>query len=127
MPTDYGPVAIWGVAAVVGLATFAVRGSFVYLFGRIETVPPRVTRALRFVPPAVFAALVVPSLVVVDGSADLVPVAVSASASEGVSVAVGNERLLAGLVAAGAAWVTEDVFATIAAGMLTLWFLRFVV
>ncbi|ELZ33274.1 hypothetical protein C474_04320 [Halogeometricum pallidum JCM 14848] len=125
MPTDYGPVAVWGVAVVVGLITFAVRGSFVYLFGRVETVPPRVTRALRFVPPAVFAALVVPSLVVVDGSADLVPVAVSAS--EGLSVTVGNERLLAGLVAAGAAWVTEDVFATIAAGMLTLWLLRFVV
>ena len=125
MPTDYGPLVVWGVAAAVGLATFAVRGSFVYLFGRIETVPPRVTRALQFVPPAVFAALVVPSLVVVDGSAALAPVSVSVS--EGLSVAVGNERLLAGLVAAGAAWLTEDVFATIAAGMLTLWLLRFVV
>lgn len=125
MPTDYGPVAVWGVAAAVGLATFAVRGSFVYLFGRIETVPPRVTRALRFVPPAVFAALVVPSLVVSEGSANLAPVTVSIS--DGLSVAVGNERLLAGLVAAVAAWVTEDVFATIVAGMLTLWLLRFVV
>lgn len=125
MSTDYGPVVIWGVAVVVGLVTFAIRGSFIYLFGRVETVPPRVMRALRFVPPAVFAALVVPSLVVIDGSADLVPVSVSVS--EGFSVAVGNERLLAGLVAAGAAWVTEDVFATIAAGMLTLWLLRFVV
>ncbi|MDS0294107.1 AzlD domain-containing protein [Halogeometricum luteum] len=125
MPTEYGPVAVWGVAVAVGLATFAVRGSFVYLFGRVESVPPRVTQALRFVPPAVFAALVVPSLVVVDGSADLSPVAVSLS--RGFSVAVGNERLLAGIVAAGAAWVTEDVFATIAAGMATLWLLRFVV
>ncbi|SFR51567.1 AzlD domain-containing protein [Halogeometricum limi] len=125
MPTDYGPVAIWGVVLAVGVATFAIRASFVYLFGRVDTVPPRLNHALRFVPPAVFAALVVPSLVVTDGSATFAPVTLSLS--EGFALSVGNERLLAGLVAAAVAWVAEDVFATIAAGMVTLWLLRFVV
>jgi branched-subunit amino acid transport protein len=124
MATGYGPVSIWGVVVAVGLATFGIRASFIYLFGRIDTVPTRVKRALRFVPPAVFAALVAPELVVSDGSLALAPISVSPS---DLSVAVGNERLLAGVVAAAVAWVTEDVFATIVAGMGALWALRFLV
>lgn len=130
MPTGYDPLTVWGLVLVVGVATFAIRASFVYLFGRIDTVPPRLKRALQFVPPAVFAALVAPSLLVVDGAVDAAPVAVSladAVSLTDVSVSVGNERLLAGLVAAAVAWVTEDVFATIVVGMATLWVLRFVV
>ncbi|RYJ14748.1 AzlD domain-containing protein [Halogeometricum borinquense] len=124
MPTEYGPLSIWGVVIAVGITTFAIRASFIYLFGRIDTVPPRLKHALRYVPPAVFAALVVPALVVSEGSAHFAPISVSLS---DLSVAVGNERLLAGIVAAIVAWVAEDVFATIAAGMVTLWVLRFVV
>jgi branched-subunit amino acid transport protein len=124
MATGYGPVPVWGVVVAVGLATFGIRASFVYLFGRIDTVPARVKHALRFVPPAVFAALVVPELVVSDGSVALAPISVSLS---DLAVSVGNERLLAGIVAAAIAWVTEDVFATIVAGMGTLWMLRFLV
>lgn len=113
MVTEYGPLSIWAVIAAAGVATFAIRGSFVYLFGRVDEVPEPVMRALRYVPPAVFAALVAPSLVVVDGS---------------VAVAPGNERLLAGVVAAAATWYAEkNILVTISVGMVTLWFLRFVV
>lgn len=113
MATDYGPLSIWAVILAAGVATFAIRGSFVYLFGRIDEVPRPVMRALRYVPPAVFAALVAPSLVVVDGS---------------VAVTPGNERLLAGVVAAAATWyVKESILVTISVGMATLWLLRFVV
>ena len=109
MPTDYGPLSVWGVVVALGLATFGIRASFIYLFGRIDDVPERVTGALRFVPPAVFAALAVPSFL----------------APEGAVAVVGNERLLAGIVAGAVAWYVDDVFATIFAGMAALWLLRF--
>jgi len=111
MTVDYAPLSIWGVIVALGALTFGIRASFIYLFGRIDTVPERVTNALRFVPPAVFAALTVPSFLAPGGT-----VAV-----------VGNERLLAGIVAAAVTWYVDDVFATIAAGMATLWLLRFAV
>ena len=109
MPTEYGPLAVWSVVVALGLATFAIRASFIHLFGRVDDVPDRATNALRFVPPAVFAALVAPAFV----------------APEGTVAVVGNERLLAGVVAAGVTWYLDDVFATIVAGMATLWLLRF--
>lgn len=101
---------LWGVVLAIGALTFAIRFSFLFLFGRVETVPPRLGRALRFVPPAVLAALVVPSLLTLEGSA-------AATLADG--------RLLAGGVAAVVAWRTEDVLATVAGGMVALWAIRF--
>ena len=109
MPSEYGPAAVWGVVVALGVATFGIRASFVYLFGRIDEVPDRVTNALRFVPPAVFAALTVPAIV----------------APEGAVAVVGNERLVAGVVAGVVAWYVDDIFATIVVGMAALWLLRF--
>jgi len=109
MPTEYGPAAVWGVVIALGVATFGIRASFVYLFGRIDEVPDRVTNALRFVPPAVFAALTVPAIV----------------APEGAIAVVGNERVVAAVVAAAVAWVVDDILATIVVGMAAFWLLRF--
>jgi len=106
MTTTYGPLAIWAVVLVVGLATFAIRYSFVYLFGRIDGVPPRIEEGLRFVPAAVLAALVAPAIV--DPGPTL-------------AATVLDDRFLAGIVAAGVAWYTDDMFVTIVAGMLALW------
>jgi branched-subunit amino acid transport protein len=108
--TQYAPGALWGLVAALGVATYAIRYSFIYLFGRVERVPEPMTRALRYVPPAVFAALVVPSFVVADGA---------------VAIGVGNARLLAGVVAAAVAWYVENVLATIAAGIAAFWLFRF--
>ncbi|MGQ4556678.1 AzlD domain-containing protein [Halobellus sp. GM3] len=109
MPTDYGALAIWGAVVALGVATFGIRASFIYLFSRVDDVPSRATRALQFVPPAVFAALAVPAIVAPEGSVAL----------------VGNERLLAGIVAGAVAWYVDDMFATILAGMAALWLVRF--
>jgi branched-subunit amino acid transport protein len=108
--TEYGPLSLWGMVVALGVATYALRYSFIYLLGRVENVPEPLTRALRYVPPAVFAALVAPSFVVSDGA---------------VALGVGNTRLLAGVAAAAVAWYAENVFATIAAGLAAFWFLRF--
>jgi branched-subunit amino acid transport protein len=110
MATDYGTSTLWLVILAAGVGTFLIRLSFIGLFGLLDDVPEGVERALRFVPAAVLAALVAPQLVYVDGA-----------------VSLANPRLLAGAVAAAVAWRTEDIAATLAAGMVALWLLFFTV
>jgi branched-subunit amino acid transport protein len=94
--------------ALAGLVTFATRLSFIALLGRVET-PRLLSRALRFVPPAVLSAIIFPELVVREGALDL---------------SLGNQRLLAGLVASLVALRTRNVLLTIATGMAALWALQ---
>lgn len=102
----------WIAILAIGAITYGIRLSFIHLFGRIDGVPTRLQRPLRYVPPAVLAALVLPELVTLRPT---------------VPATLLDERLIAGLVAGAVAWRTEDVFATIASGMLALWLFRFVV
>lgn len=96
------------VLAVAGLVTFATRLSFIALLGRVET-PPLLSRALRYVAPAVLSAIVFQELLLERGRLYL---------------GFGNARLLAGLLAAAVAWRTRSVLFTIAAGMCALWVLQ---
>jgi branched-subunit amino acid transport protein len=109
MATSYDPVAVLAVIAVIGVATFAIRFSFIGLFGYVDEIPPRLQRGLRYVPAAVLAALVLPALVIV-----------------GPEGALEGDKLLAGAVAFGVAWRTEDILATMAAGMGAIWLLQLV-
>lgn len=95
---------VWLAVAVIGLGTYAIRFSFLLLFEWVDTVPARLETALQFVPAAVLAALVLPAVVVLDGSPAL----------------VGNDRLLAAGLASVVAWRTEDILATIVVGMVAL-------
>jgi branched-subunit amino acid transport protein len=104
---------IWLAILVGGVGTYAIRGSFIALYGRLE-LPAGVENALRFVPAAVLAALVVPELAQVDGT----PIAQSGlPPGDAIVRLLASDRLLAGLLAAVAAYVTEDVLATIVVGM----------
>ena len=105
-----GDLLIWVAIIAVALGTWAFRISFVILFGYLEEIPPQVNRTLRFIPPAVIAAIVGPSVLLADG------------ASAG---AVVDERLLAALVATVVAWYTEEMLLTVTAGMLVLWAFAF--
>lgn len=109
MATSYPDPVLWGVIFVIGVLTFAIRLSFIALFGYLDEVPDIVERALRYVPPAVLAALTVPALVVVQPDTGTLAL----------------DRLLAGAFAAGVAWRTENVFATMGVGMGVLWVVRF--
>lgn len=102
---------LWLVLVAAGVGTYALRLSFIALFGRLDEVPEGVERALRFVPAAVLAALVAPRLVLADG---------------GVALPPANLELLAGAFAAAVAWRTEDILATLVAGMGGLWLLTVV-
>lgn len=109
MATSHGPLSIWAVIVAGGLATFAIRLSFIHLFGRVDEVPSWLERALVYVPAAVLAALVAPDF---------------APASATVEAALTPE-LLGGAAAVAAAWRTEDVLWTVAAGMVGLHVARF--
>jgi branched-subunit amino acid transport protein len=93
------------VLAVAGLLTFATRLSFIALLANAD-VPPLLTRALRYVPPAVLSAIIFTEVFVRDGAPDLSP---------------RNLRLPAAAAAALVAWRTRNVLLTIAVGMAALW------
>lgn len=99
----------WLVIFAIGVPTFLVRYSFIGLLGWFDEVPDTVETALRFVPAAVLAALVAPEFVAPTGTLGDVPPGI----------------LAGGLAATAVAWRTENVFATIASGMVVLWIVRF--
>lgn len=110
MVTSYSEPIIWALICVIGVLTFLIRLSFIGLFGYFDELPTWLERALRFVPAAVLAALVLPAFIVPE------------SGTGGIA----REKLAAGLLAAGVAWQTENVFLTIGTGMAALWLIRFV-
>lgn len=91
-----------------GLITFGMRFSFIYLFGRVP-IPERLRRALHYVPPAVLAAIIFPEILVYQGQ---------------LALTLGNERLLAGVVAVLIAGWTKNTLITILAGMTALLMLQ---
>ncbi|MHC3439311.1 AzlD domain-containing protein [Natrialbaceae archaeon A-gly3] len=108
--TDYSVIAIWAVILIIAIATYFIRLSFIHLFGRINQVPTRVKIFLKFVPPAVLAALVAPGLV---------------TPSTDVAAMVLDERLAAGIIAAAVAWWRGNILLTIIVGMVALWALQY--
>jgi len=98
-------ISLWLFFLTIGLGTFLLRFSFIYLFGKVD-MPDWLKRALHYVPVSVLAALVFPALISPAGSPDISP---------------GNVRLLAGLGGALVAWKTRNVLWTIMVGMVLLW------
>lgn len=92
----------------MGLITYAIRLSLFLLPERVM-LPPLLLRALRYVPAAVLTATIAPELFQPGGTLD---------------VSLGNDRLLAGLVAILIAWRTRNVFLTVAVGLILLWLLQ---
>lgn len=99
---------LWLVIVIGGLLTYALRLSFIALFGQKE-IPGRLQRSLRYVPPAVLSAIIFPELLLPSGAVD---------------ISLDNTRLLAGLVAAIVAWRTRSALLTILSGMIVLLLLQ---
>jgi branched-subunit amino acid transport protein len=102
-------VYLWLVVIVAGAATFLTRLSFIALFARRE-MPRWLQRPLKHVPPAMLTALIAPAILL--------------SARGELSLPPDNLRLVAALVAGGAAFQTRSTTWTIVAGMVTLWLLQ---
>jgi len=99
---------IWLAIIGMGIITYAIRLTPILLMERVE-ISGTMRQALRFVPAAVLSAIIFPELLMPGGELD---------------ISLGNERLLAGLLAAIVAWRTKNVLWTIVVGMGTLWILQ---
>lgn len=102
------PVELLLTLAACGLLTFVLRVSFIAGGHRLPT-DPRLTRVLRFIPPAILGALIAPEIFVAPGASTVAP---------------DLPRLGAALLALLVARLTRSVVATIAFGMLSLWGLQ---
>ena len=99
---------LWLVVIGMGVITFAIRLSMIVMSGQID-LGDRLQRALRYVPPAVLSAIILPEMLQPGGTLDF---------------SLGNDRLLAGLIAMVVAWFTRNMIWTVAIGMIALWILQ---
>lgn len=98
---------ILGMAAV----TFVVRYPVLALVSRMR-LAPAVERAMRYIPPAVLAAIITPALFMPEGT---------------LSLRLENSALAAGVVAALLAWRTRNLILTILGGMAIFWVWRLLI
>ena len=92
--------------AGMALVTFAIRYSMFLLAGRAE-FPKWLINALRYVPPAVLTAIIVPAVLI--------------SADHGVSLSYTNAYLVGALAAFGISWFSQNLLLTIVLGMAAFW------
>jgi len=98
---------VWLMILGTSAVTFLLRFSFLGTV-RPHTLSPRFLEALRFAP-AVFAAIVVPQVLMRNDAIDFAP---------------DNPRLLAAIAALGVAWFTRSVTWTLVTGMVALWIVQ---
>ena len=98
----------WLAIIAVSATAFALRAAFI-VFADPHRFPHGFRQALKFVPPAVLAAIVALGLAFSEGRIDLTS---------------RNERLLAGLVSIVATIFLRSTLAAIAIGMAALWSLQ---
>jgi branched-subunit amino acid transport protein len=93
----------WIAIVLAGVATYAIRASFLLVARRLATVPAWAGDLLRMIPAAALAALVAPALLRPDAA----------------FVPLGPEAL-AGALALAVAWWTRNVLATIGVGLVAV-------
>jgi branched-subunit amino acid transport protein len=98
----------WIVVIVAGIAAFTFRFFFIALFGRIS-VPPFLERALKYVAPAVLAAITLPALVSRGGTFDPI-----------------NPFVPAAIIGGLAAYFTKSIGAAILVGLPVLWLISWI-
>ncbi|MDP9235801.1 MAG: AzlD domain-containing protein [Chloroflexota bacterium] len=101
---------LWIIVAACGAGTYGIRLSML-MFVRHSSLPRVAREALRFVTPAVLAAIIVPAVLYVGKDQHL-------------SLSAGNDRPIAALIAAMVAWSAKNVWLTIGSGMAALWVLQ---
>jgi branched-subunit amino acid transport protein len=97
---------LWIVIFAVGALTYLSRLSFIALFARYA-MPPLVTRALRFVPAAMLAAIVVPAVVI--------------PSADNPDPTLATAKLVAAGIAVLVAWRWRNATLTMVLGMIALW------
>ncbi len=98
-----------GIVFAIGIGSYLIRLSFIGIVGN-RAMPDWALVPLRFVAPAVLAALVAPAVLLHEGALTVAPAT--------------NPRAIAALVAVLIAWKTKNVAVVITAGMVTVWALQ---
>ena len=101
---------LWLALALMGAGTYAIRLSML-VFVSHERLPAGVRDTLEFVMPAVLMAIILPAVLYVGDDAAF-------------DFSIGNERLLAALIAGAIAWLAKNVWLTVGVGMGALWLLQ---
>lgn len=94
------------LVAGMALVTFAIRYTMFAVAGRIE-FPVRLVNALRYVPPAVLTAIIVPAVLMPTGSEMM--------------ASYTNPYLIGALIAFGVSWFSQNLLLTILLGMAAFW------
>jgi branched-subunit amino acid transport protein len=92
--------------AGMALVTFAIRYSMFLIAGRFE-FPTQLINALRYVPPAVLTAIIVPAVLIPTG--------------ESVNFSYTNAYLVGAVIAFGISWFSQNLLLTIVLGMAAFW------
>lgn len=96
----------WYFILGMALVTFAIRYSMFLVAGRFE-FPASLVRALRYVPPAVLTAIIVPSVLIPTG--------------QEINLSYTNAYLIGAVVALGVSWISQNLLLTILLGMGAFW------
>ena len=99
---------LWLVIVVVGALNYLSRLSFIAFFSR-RAMPPLLERALRYVPPAMLTALIVPMVVDAGPAGN----------------ALDTPKVTAAVIAFVVAYYKAGTLRTLAVGMAALWLLQF--
>jgi branched-subunit amino acid transport protein len=97
--------------AGMALVTVIIRYSMFVVAGRLE-FPVRLVNALRFVPPAILTALIVPAVLIPNGS--------------DFRFTYTNAYLVGALIAFGVGWFSKDLLLTILLGLIAFWGWRWI-
>ncbi len=100
---------LWWLIILAGVITYAFRLSFILALERLK-MPGWFSRGLRYVPPAVLSAILVPALADWNGK---------------INLSWSNPQIIAGIVAALVAWRTRNVLLTLLAGLSCFLILHF--
>jgi branched-subunit amino acid transport protein len=92
--------------AGMAVVTFGIRYSMFVIAERFE-FPAKLENTLRFVPPAVLTAIIVPTVLIPNG--------------ETIELSYTNPYLVGALVAFGIGWIKRNLLLTIVSGMLAFW------
>lgn len=97
------------VLLVAGMAivTFLIRYPVLALLGKV-TMPDPMLRALRYIPPAVLTAIVIPEVLLPAGTFKI----------------TNNAYLVAAVIAVLVSWRTKNLLLTIVVGIVALWIVR---
>jgi len=104
---------LWLAMGLMGAGTYAIRLSMLVFFDH-RRLPDAIREALQFVMPAVLFAIILPAVLYVGGVGE----------ESEFDLSIGNEKLVAAVMAAGVAWVWRNAWATVGVGMAALWLLQ---